>query len=242
VTQMTGPRRSVQRDRRDPVSGAPEPAGLPAPAARRLRPPSWRDRRLVVGVVLVLASVALGTLVVGRADDSRPVYAASRALLPGQPLTSGDLRVVRVRLGRPADRYLSAATSLPAGAVVIRGVQSGELVPMSALGTQQAITSRPVAVPVPSDTVDGLKAGALVDVWVARKSDDGRAFDQPTALVRGAEIVSVSRGSAVLASTTQTTVRVLVSDALVPQVLSAVDNDARIDVVPVPGSVPRGGS
>ena len=38
-------------------------AELPRPTAARLRQPSWRDTRLVVGVVLVLLSMAIGAKV-----------------------------------------------------------------------------------------------------------------------------------------------------------------------------------
>ena len=58
----------------------------------------------------------------------------------------------------------------------------------------------------------------------------------------GAEVVAVSSEGGVLSSSSDATVRLLLTDDLVPQVLSAVDNGARIDLVPVPGSVPRGGS
>ena len=48
---------------------------LPTPTATRLRRPSWRDSRLLVGVLLVLVSTVLGSVVVARADDRVPVYA-----------------------------------------------------------------------------------------------------------------------------------------------------------------------
>src|SRR3954464_13943590 len=109
--------------------GGPPPADTPMPVASRLRPPGWRDRRLVVGVVLVLASVAFGASVIARGDNTQPVYAAGHPLLPGQRLTTDDLQVVHVRLGGQRGRYLGPA-ALPAdGAVVIRSVQDGELVP-----------------------------------------------------------------------------------------------------------------
>jgi hypothetical protein len=217
----------------------------PAPVARRLRPPSWRDRRLLAGVVLVLASVACGVAVVGQADTTEPMYAASHALVPGQQLTSADVHAVRVRLGRQAGRYLPAGRSIAAGSVVIRGVQDGELVPVSAVGGQQAVTSRPVAVVVPAVSADGLRTGSLVDVWVAAKgtaAQSAQTYDEPKIVVSSAEVVSVSSGGGVLSSSTETSVRLLLTNDLVPQLLSAVDNGARIDLVPVPGSVPRGGS
>jgi hypothetical protein len=214
----------------------------PAPVARRLRPPSWRDRRLLAGVVLVLASVAAGVAVVGRADTTQPMYAASHALVPGQQLTAADVHAVRVRLGGQAGRYLPAGRAIAAGSIVIRGVQDGELVPLSAVGGQQSVTSRPVAVVVPSSSVDGLRAGSLVDVWVATKGTAAQAYDEPRVVVSSAEVVSVSSGGGALSSSTDASVRLLLTNDLVPQLLSAVDNGARIDLVPVPGSVPRGGS
>lgn len=224
------------------MSVSPTRSDPPAPLARRLRPPGWRDRRLLVGIALVLASVAVGVAVVGRADDTHPVYAAARALVPGQRLTADDLHVVRVQLGPQSGRYLSADRSLAGGAVVIRSVLSGELVPSSAIGDQAAVTSRPVAVVVPAGSVDGLRPGSLVDVWVAAKGVEADAYLEPKTLVSAAEVVSVTSGGGVLASSTDATVRLLLADELVPQLLSAVDNGARVNLVAVPGSVPRGGS
>jgi hypothetical protein len=192
--------------------------------------------------VLVLASVALGATVIGRADNTEPVYAASHALLPGQALTTGDLRVVRVQLGAQAGRYLPAGPALAPGQVVIRSVQDGELVPTSAVGGQAAVTSRPVAVQVPAGAAEGLRPGSLVDVWIATKSADARSFGTPVAVVKGAEVVTVSTGGGVLSSSSQATIRLLLTNDLVGPVLSAVDNGDRVNVVPVPGSVPRGGS
>lgn len=222
-----------------------EPAALTAATAataRRLRPPSWRDRRLLVGVVLVLASVALGAAVVGRADTTSPMYAASHVLTPGQRLTPDDVHVVRVRLGRQSSQYLAAAHGLGSGAVVVRSVQQGELVPASAVGPPESVTARPVAVPVPVAAVQGLRAGSLVDVWIARKDEGGQTFQLPEPVARSAEVVSVSTGGGVLAASSDATVRLLLSGDLVARVLSAVDNGDRVNVVPVPGSVPGSGS
>jgi hypothetical protein len=108
--------------------------GLPAPAATRLRRPSWRDSRLVVGVLLVLAAVAVGARVVATADDTVDVYAAAVALPEGARLDAGALRVARVRLEPGTAAYLDAARPPPEGAVVLRTIGAGELVPVQAVG------------------------------------------------------------------------------------------------------------
>jgi flagella basal body P-ring formation protein FlgA len=140
----------------------------PIPQADRLRPPTWRDKRLVIGVVLVLSSVVLGAAVVARADDTEPMYAASHVLVPGQALTAADVHLVRVQLGAQSGRYLSAGRALAADRVVVHSVAPGELVPLTAVGSQADVDVRPVPVPILTGAADGVKAGSVVDVWVAQ--------------------------------------------------------------------------
>lgn len=61
-----------------------------SPVPRRLRTPSWFDLRLVVGVVLVLGSVAAGAVVVSRADATRPMLVAVHDLAAGTVLRETD--------------------------------------------------------------------------------------------------------------------------------------------------------
>ena len=49
------------------LPGAAE--SVPGPVPRRVRPPRWLDLRLVLGVLLVLASVLLGARIVGAGAD-----------------------------------------------------------------------------------------------------------------------------------------------------------------------------
>ena len=86
---------------------------LPTTTASRLRPPSWRDSRLIIGVLLVLLSTVLGSVVVARADDRVPVYAAKGEVAPGQQLRAADVVRVDVLLGDGAVGYLPADGPLP---------------------------------------------------------------------------------------------------------------------------------
>ncbi|MBN9374777.1 MAG: hypothetical protein J0I40_05175, partial [Cellulomonas sp.] len=47
---------------------------LPAPVAQRLRRPGWRDPRLLTGLALVAASVALGSWALRAAERTVPVF------------------------------------------------------------------------------------------------------------------------------------------------------------------------
>src|SRR5699024_2219324 len=126
-----GPRRCMMlpgsvADRRTPVSA------LPTPQARRLVKPSWRDARLIIGVLLVLLAVVIGAAAFSAADDRVGMWAAKDTLTPGQKVGEGDLVRVDVQLGDASSDYLTAGERLPNGAVVDRGLRAGELVPRSA--------------------------------------------------------------------------------------------------------------
>jgi len=86
-------------------------AELPRPTAKRLQRPSWRDSRLLVGVVLVLLATTLGAKVIAGADDRVPMYAAVQTLKPGDRLTTDNLKRVDVQLGDATTVYLSRGAS-----------------------------------------------------------------------------------------------------------------------------------
>jgi hypothetical protein len=216
---------------------------MPTAPAARLRRPSWRDGRLLVGLVIVLASVALGARVVAMADDTVPVYAARTALPPGTSLRSGDLVVARARITGTEGRYLSAGSPLPAGRVLLRAVGAGELVPLSAVGPASALTTRPVTVPLEGVPPEGLVTGALADVWASERNAGtgaGTQYGEPRRLARAVEVFHVAEDRGSLAASSGSSVEVLLDEAELPLVLDAIANEARTAVVPVPGSAPGG--
>ena len=226
-----------------PGTGAPT-SGLGGALARRLRAPSWRDPRLLVGLLLVLGSVTAGGLVVAAADDTVPVYVATRPLMPGDALDPADLTVVHARLDAAQPRYLVAASGPPRGRVLVRTVAAGELVPLSAVGSREQVELRPVSVPLPAEGSEQIKTGALVDVWVAAR-DRARgvgAYSAPRRVAAAVQVAGRSTRQGALGSSTSTAAQLLLGPDLLPRVIEAVDNEARITLVPVPATVPRSGS
>ena len=200
-----------------PPPAAPAPPAtvrLRGPVPRRVRPPRWLDLRLVLGVLLVLVSVLLGARVVGAADATVPVWAASGDLAAGTVLSSGDLVAVDVRLDDAAGRYLATGTR-PEGRTLGRAVRAGELVPRSALEAVPELVQ--VALPVQAGYVPpGLTRGQVVDVYAVADPAVGAAgrADGEVALVVGAAPVQAVSGrtEGVLSSAT-TTVQVVVAVA-----------------------------
>ena len=223
---------------------AQAPRALPTDQAVRLRRPSWRDTRLLVGLVLVLAAVALGSRIVALADDTVPVYAARSALPPGTPLTSDDVVVARARITGTGGRYLDARQPLPADHVLLRQVGPGELVPVSAVGPASALVTRPVTVPLEGPLPAGLKTGALADVWASERATGSvveAQYSAPRRIARAVEVFHVADGGASLSGSSGSSVEVLVDEEELPLVLDALANDARTAVLPVPGTAPSSG-
>lgn len=232
---------------------AAEPPGPPSPAAARLRRPGWRDPRLLLGLMLVAGSVALGSSLVAGAARTVPVYAAGAALVPGDPVRPGELTVQEVRLGAGTDAYLRADRPLPSDLVAVRTVGAGELVPAAAVVAGAALDVRPVAITPDGPLPGGLEAGATVDLWFTPPADSGGASVPAEAVAgrtgTGAEpaVPSVLAGGLTVAEVTQPrggftvggagiTVHVLVPVDELPGVLAALASPGSVQVVLVPGA------
>lgn len=207
-----------------------------APGAR-LTKPSWKDPRLLVGLLLVVASIAGVVALVDSAQSTVAAYAAKEDIAVGQTVDPSRLVRVDVRLGDAEGRYLTAER-LPQGKVALQRVPKGDLVPASSLGEPHAVDRKPVSISVAQPLPAEAAAGSRVDVWVALP--DGRnGFSEPKRLVTGAEIAQIESASSALGGSRETTVLVLVEDAKLAQVLGAQANSAKVSLVWNPAGAAR---
>jgi hypothetical protein len=213
-------------------------AQLPEPAAKRLQRPSWRNPRLLVGVVLILLGTAVGARIVASADDTTPMYAASTAIRPGDHLSTDNLRRVDVQLGDEASRYLSAHSAVGEDSFALREILEGELVPASAVGSRATVVVQPVTVEVDANSARGLPTNAVVDVWVSPRDPEStqeRYLDATLTLQR-VSVSPVSQDSGRFGVVTSTmAVQIRVPRDKVAEVIAAVDKQSRFTLVPVPG-------
>jgi len=210
---------------------------LPAPVAARLRRPGWRDPRLLVGVVMVAGSVALGSWAVRSAQSTVPVYVAREALVPGQRLAADDVVVAQVQLG-PGElaHYVSADVALPADAVVVRVVGDDELLPAGAIGSAADLEVRSVAIPLERAPSRDVTVGALVNVWYVPEDTREDAAGPPQQLATSLPVAEVARPEHSLGGADGVSAHVLVPTELLPRVLAALASDGVLEVVPVPGT------
>ncbi|UNK69682.1 SAF domain-containing protein [Microbacterium sp. H1-D42] len=198
----------------------------------RARRPVFGDIRFVIGIVLVIASVAGVWLLVSSSRQTAPVLQATRTIVLGEPISSDDLQVVDVGLGALTDTYL-APQDLAPGSIATRTLADGELVPRSAVGTTEQARTTTVVVSSTA-TPAGMSAGTVVEVWHAPLSKDGRSFEDPRILVGDAVVVKVAEADGMLAQT-RTDVELAIDRGDVADVLAAITGGDAISLVPAGG-------
>lgn len=210
---------------------------LTAPAeGARLRRPRWRDPRLLVGLLLVLASVAGVVALVASSQRTGAYWSAAQDIAPGTPVEAGQFVAVEANLGGAAERYLPADGPAPTGQVVAGALRAGELVPRQALGDVDPQRRRPVGVELAEPLPERVGVGDRVDVWVAAPVEGGRGHADPQRLAEGIEIAELAQVQGGLGGGAATRLQLMVGEDVLPGLLDAKVKDARITVVPALGA------
>ncbi|WP_420178460.1 SAF domain-containing protein [Paenarthrobacter sp. TA1.8] len=207
-------------------------------AAPRLQKPSWKDPRLLIGVLLVLGSVAGVIALLGSADRTTQVYSAREDIAVGQVVTEADLSIVKVRLDEVEPSYVTVEHGFAEGKVALQRVAKNQLVPQASLGSADAVDRKPVAIAMEEELPAQAVPGTRVDVWVAMPGSN-QAFEEPRLLLPSAEIAGMTSGSSALGAAKTTVVMVLVTDEQMPKLLGAQANKAKVSVVWNPAGVVR---
>jgi hypothetical protein len=208
-----------------------------APAPRR-RP--LADPRLLIGLLLVAASVAATVGIVAAVDKRTQVYAAAGPLEPGQRIAASDLVARGVALDGSDALYLGVGDVPRAGLVVTRAVAQGELVPASSVGRTTDVDATSLVLRLATRVSAAVKPGAEIDVWSAAPAtqaaaidSDDAAADPPSVLVAGATVVRViDDDQALTVDHEGSAVEVRLPRSRVARVLAAIAAGDDLAVVP----------
>jgi hypothetical protein len=149
---------------------------MPALDAAPRRRRNALDLRLVLGVLLVVGSVAGVVGIVAAADRRVTVYAAGSALTPGERIDAGDLVQRSVALDG-ADRLYLAVGGIPSGGMVVtQPVAKGQLLPTSAVGSTAGVRSTSLVLHLATRVSGAVVPGASIDIWAAPDPDAAGAM------------------------------------------------------------------
>lgn len=202
---------------------------LERPMPREARPRRRRlDPRILIGAVLVVASVAATTALVISAAPRDRVLVATRPLAAGTPLGAAEVRELDVNIERSAPQY-AGAEALSPDTVVLRSIGAGELIPAAALGLAEETALTTLVVPGGDALPDETGPGAEVDLW---RDAGPRSEAAPELLVRAAAVVSVRRAEGLAAGTgAGSRVELRVPRDEVPRVLAALGSESGVRIV-----------
>lgn len=211
------------------------PASTGTETAARLRRPRWRDPRLLVGLLLVLASVTGVVALLQSADRTEVYWAARQDLAPGARLAEGHFVPVEADLAGTDERYLSAAEPAPVDRMLVSAVRAGELVPAGGVVDADPQERRPVGLTLAEPLPSGIGVGDRVDVWVALPEQEGRGFGRPERLAARLELSELVEDTGAFGAGDSVRIQVMVGPEALPELLEAKVRDARITVVPTLG-------
>jgi len=200
----------------------------------RARPRAfWGDARFVLGILLVVASVVGVWFVVSASRQTVPAFAANRTIVPGEAISGDDVRLVDVSLGQVGEAYL-ASDALADGLVATRTIESGELVPRTAVGDATSVRTTSVVLRSAVDVPGSVAAGSVVEVWAAPLLERGD-YDAPRILVADATVVSVTRDDSMIGGGSAA-LELVIPRADVAATLAAIADQSALSVVPTAGA------
>lgn len=199
--------------------------------ARRLRKPGWRDPRLIVGILLVVVAVAGVLTLLSLQNKTVPVYVANQDISMGEKIESSGLDVVDVRLDSVQDHYLTAREAPAEGLQANTLIRSGELVPMASIGGRDPQGRKPLSVELSRDLPVAVAVGTRVDVWSAERGANSTTYEEPKKLLETVEVSAIHELDSGFGGTSGQVVELLVTDEDLPDMISALANEAQLTVV-----------
>lgn len=200
--------------------------------ARTPRRAFWSDARFLLGILLIVASVAGVWFVVSAARQTTPAFTAARTIVPGEAITADDVREVDVALGQLGTAYLTPA-QLDGAVIATRTIAEGELVPSAAVGDAAGARTTNVVVHSTVEVPSSVGAGTVVEVWAAPLHDG--EYAKPRILVADATVVSVVRDDSMMGGGASA-VELVIPRADVAATLEAMADESALSVVPTVGA------
>ncbi|MGQ3384322.1 hypothetical protein [Glutamicibacter sp. TV12E] len=205
--------------------------GAAAAKASRIRRPGWKDPRLALGTVLVVASVAGTMYLVGEMHETTTVYVARSNITLGEQLTSENMKTQEVQLGETASRYLHPESGLDELARANTFISAGELIPVTSVTHSELGSRRPINIELPADLTSSIGPGSFVDVWIAKRESGGNTYGVPEKLSSMVEVAARVESGGGLVNRQGTNLELLVEPNQLEPLLQALANDSRIIVI-----------
>ena len=187
------------------------------------------NNRLAIAGALFLTSIIASFAISYIANSGSHYWVLKQPLSRGVQITSSDLALVKITLGKDARGYISDSSN-PAGSITRRSLLSGELLNINDItSNSEELTTESLSISIrATDIPQSTLPGDLVTLYQVFDARNGEAVIPPQHVISGVFIKEVARKSANFGSDLSLTITVQRED--VPLVLSATSS-GRIVVV-----------
>lgn len=200
--------------------------------AQRLQKPTIKDPRLIIGVLLIIFSMTAVGLVLKAGNKTETYLVAKNDISVGQKLSADDVVPVEAKMEDTQKSVYFTNLEDISGQYATAYIKAGKFLGTTDLENPSSDSRRKVTVVLESNAAAALNNGDRVDIWVARPKENSQEFESPQTIMVGAEVSGKTSDESLIGGTGKTAVTVLVLDDALPQLLEAVNNESKINLIP----------
>jgi hypothetical protein len=159
-----------------------------------MSPKKERSTRFVISIALFIAALVASFLMSITANQRQKYWVAVNPVAAGSQVQSQDLSLIEVTLGNSHSKYLPASIN-PVGAISLRKLSPGELIPVAGLvksgeielNEEISLSLRSVDIPT------GVAPGSLIHIFQVHDQENGVPAIEPFEVIHGAQVTSLDR-------------------------------------------------
>lgn len=188
------------------------------------------DPKFLTGLALIVLSIVLTSVIVARAKGGATYYEITADIAAGQEISTSELKAVSARI--ESDAYIPAG-ELPENLIAIRSLSKGELLPKTAIITENDLGRRQLVIKVSPAIPSSVKVGSEVEVWaVPQKQLNDKGTKEAKVLTNQALIVALPQEQSRLLNDRTQAVEISVPAAQLAVLLESTNSDYQLVIVP----------
>jgi len=184
-----------------------------------------RRNRILFSISLTLIAIASWLFSSNTEVKLNQYLVATSNIASSTPIGLANFSKVTMDLGEAASQYLAASDDNLTKWVLVRPVNAGELVPISAIAAANTADCTQVVVALAVSMANTVKVGDRIDLWAADQASSIESI--PVQVVTAGELVSTKLASDSFGLAAQS-IEVCVSPAEIRSVVSAIARKATV--------------
>ena len=197
------------------------------------RAPGKIDRRFIIGVVLVIASVIAFSVLSGFLRGGSRVYTVTSTIAPGEAITAENVRETDLRV----DGSVYAPTSeAPMGSIATRQLVPGQIIMRSDIAqsaSEDGDQTVRLAVTVTTGLPDGVADGTRIQLWTVPTRTQAQGAEQAHEIEGSFTFVRAIEASSSSQTRRGTRIEILANSSSLPVLLAAQSSTDGLAAVPV---------